>query len=187
MKQQSIGYDSTNGSYIYLNNDRLNRIVNESNQLQVYNLNDDDQVHHDSSSSESNDETYDRIRKFSLPVVPTPSNVDDIFQLLSQKIAKYCQILSDLTNCEVFYKAQLPITNQNDATKPTRYLRKNERLNKQHRSLYWGTHQMIFEYSHNNGIRYDKAGGDSLIKLNQRSFSNNVNDLIEEILNRIKF
>ena len=184
MKQQSIGYDSTNGSYIYLNNDRLTGIVNENNQLQVYNLNDEDQVHHDSSSSESNDETYDKIRKFSLPVVPTPSNVDDIFQLLSQKIAKYCQILSDLTNCEVFYKAQLPITNQNEQeNKPTRYMRKNERLNKQHRSLYWGTHQMIFEYSHNNGIRYDKAGGDSLIKLNQRSFSNNVNDLIEEILN----
>ena len=38
------------------------------------------------------------------PIVPTLTNVDEIFHLLSQKIAKYCQILADLTNCEVFYK-----------------------------------------------------------------------------------
>lgn len=37
-------------------------------------------------------------------IVPTLTNVDEIFHLLSQKIAKYCQILADLTNCEVFYK-----------------------------------------------------------------------------------
>lgn len=40
-------------------------------------------------------------------IVPTLTNVDEIFHLLSQKIAKYCQILADLTNCEVFYKVTI--------------------------------------------------------------------------------
>ena len=42
-------------------------------------------------------------------IVPTLTNVDEIFHLLSQKIAKYCQILADLTNCEVFYKVSICI------------------------------------------------------------------------------
>lgn len=42
-------------------------------------------------------------------IVPTLTNVDEIFHLLSQKIAKYCQILADLTNCEVFYKVLNPL------------------------------------------------------------------------------
>ncbi len=42
---------------------------------------------------------------------------------------------------------------------------------------------MLFQYSHNHGLKYDKSGGDSLIKINQRSISNDVTNLIEEILN----
>lgn len=42
---------------------------------------------------------------------------------------------------------------------------------------------MLFQYSHNQGLKYDKSGGDSLIKINQRSISNDVTNLIEEILN----
>ena len=116
----------------------------------------------------------------SSPVVPAITNVDEIFQLLSHKIAKYCQILSDLTNCEVFYKAQLPLNNEAQTANTKSASKRN--LNKK-KSLYWGTHQMLFQYSHNQGIKYDKNGGDSLIKINQRSISNDVTNLIEEILN----
>ena len=106
-------------------------------------------------------------------IVPTLTNVDEIFHLLSQKIAKYCQILADLTNCEVFYKAQLPIVNQpgtNDisSSKSSKKIRHQNNENKhssnsnqssmkrnqngsRKRSLYWGTHQMLFQYSHNQG------------------------------------
>lgn len=42
---------------------------------------------------------------------------------------------------------------------------------------------MLFQYSHDQGLKYDKSGGDSLIKINQRSISNDVTNLIEEILN----
>lgn len=124
--------------------------------------------------------------------VPSLSNVEEIFQLLSQKIAKYCQVLADLTNCEVFYKAQMPVnvngnsdSAANRATaikKPSKYKPKTVR-NKHMRSLYWGTHQMLFQFSHDQGIKYDRANGDSLIKINQRSLSSDVNSLIEEILN----
>lgn len=150
----------------------------------------------DSTSSDSTDTnaTHDqhsespRIAKtvkngkleFSSPIVPTMNNVDEIFQLFSQKIAKYCQVLSDLTNCEVFYKAQLPANSKpsNGAIKST-----SKKKTRQSKTLYWGTHKMLFEYSHNDGIRYDKLGGDSLIKIHQRSIISNVHDLIEEILN----
>jgi hypothetical protein len=125
--------------------------------------------------------------------VPTLTNVDEIFYLLSQKIAKYCQILSDLTNCEVFYKAYLPLTsnrfnldnnsnnNKNNNTKSKQNV--SSKIRSHQRSLYWGTHQMLFRFSHEQGIRFDKSAGDSLIKLNQRSISSDVNQLIEEILN----
>ncbi len=130
-------------------------------------------------------------------VVPTLTNVNEIFHLLSQKIAKYCQILADLTNCEVFYKAQLQQgasegqTPHGRGSKKSRYNNPNNSCNSRHhrsnqtkkRSLYWGTHQMLFQYSHNQGLKYDKHGGDSLIKLNQRSISTDVTNLIEEILN----
>ena len=42
---------------------------------------------------------------------------------------------------------------------------------------------MLFQYSHNQGLKFDKNGGDSLIKITQRSLSNDVNNLVEEILN----
>ncbi len=125
------------------------------------------------------------------------TNVDEIFHLLSQKIAKYCQVLADLTNCEVFYKAQLQQAaseGQVLANKSSKKSRYNSASNNYHsrshrnnqikkRSLYWGTHQMLFQYSHNQGLKYDKNGGDSLIKLNQRSISTDVTNLIEEIMN----
>lgn len=111
-------------------------------------------------------------------VVPTLSNVDEIFQLLSHKIAKYCQILADLTNCEVFYKAQLP-SNESIPASTKKSKSSNDRI----KSLYWGTHKMLFQFSHNQGIKFDKANGDCLIKVNQRSLSSDVNNLIEEILN----
>ena len=88
----------------------------------------------------------------------TPSNADEIFQILSQKIAKYCQILSDLTNCEVFFKSSL---NNN-------------------RSLYWGTYKMMFNYSH-QGLQHDR--NDSLIKISGRSLSNDISNIVEELLN----
>ena len=56
------------------------------------------------------------------------------------------------------------------------------KIRSKQRSLYWGTHQMLFRFSHEQGIRFDKSAGDSLIKLNQRSISTDVNSLIEEIL-----
>ena len=115
-------------------------------------------------------------------IVPDLKNVEEIFQLLSQKIAKYCQVLADLTNCEVFYKAQLP-----DVPKPpepnkrkkSTYVKRNKRLN-DGRTLYWGTYRMLFEYSHNQGIIFDKDR-DCLIKIN-RSHMTHLNHLIEEIL-----
>lgn len=127
--------------------------------------------------------------------VPALTNVDEIFYVLSQKIAKYCQILSDLTNCEVFYKAHLPITSNsvhsssspasdnstNNKSKKSKQTPSNKNRSQQ-RSLYWGTHQMLFHFSHEKGIRFDKSAGDSLIKLNHRSISMDVNKLIDEIL-----
>jgi hypothetical protein len=128
-------------------------------------------------------------------IVPTMSNVEDIFQLLSQKIAKYCQILTDLTNCEVFYKAQLHISDAKTAvgaaaaaatpppkTNNSKYKPKNV-VNKNVRSLYWGTHKMLFQHSHGHGLKYEKSNGDSLIKIGHRSLSNDINSLIEELLN----
>ena len=88
----------------------------------------------------------------------TPTNADEIFQILSQKIAKYCQILSDLTNCEVFFKSNL---NNN-------------------RSLYWGTYKMMFNYTH-QGLQYDR--NDSLIKISGRSLSSDIANIVEELLN----
>ena len=80
-------------------------------------------------------------------------------------------------------KAQLPIvSNKNSSGKSSQGSRRNQSLSRK-RSLYWGTHQMLFQYSHNQGLKYDKTGGDSLIKINQRSISNDVTNLIEEILN----
>lgn len=73
----------------------------------------------------------------------------------------------------------------NNSNQPQGSLQKSRNLvnNTRKRSLYWGTHQMLFQYSHNQGLKYDKSGGDSLIKINQRSISNDVTNLIEEILN----
>jgi hypothetical protein len=88
----------------------------------------------------------------------TPTNADEIFQILSQKIAKYCQILSDLTNCEVFFKSNL---NNN-------------------RSLYWGTYKTMFNYTH-QGLQYDR--NDSLIKISGRSLSSDIANIVEELLN----
>jgi hypothetical protein len=87
----------------------------------------------------------------------THTNADEIFQILSQKISKYCQILSDLTNCEVFFKSNL-----------------------NSRSLYWGTYKMMFNYSH-QGLQYDR--NDSLIKISGRSLSNDISNIVEELLN----
>ena len=42
---------------------------------------------------------------------------------------------------------------------------------------------MLFQFSHDQGIKYNKQSGDSLIKLNNRSISTDINQLIEEILN----
>ncbi len=128
-------------------------------------------------------------------IVPTISKVDEIFEILTNKIAKYCQVLSDLTNCEVFFKAQLP-QQLSKATssvlhsynfdqfnlKKQKNVEENDQLNIIKRSVYWGTHRMLFHHSHSQGIRYDKNAGDSLIKLITHSFSNNADDLVEEIL-----
>lgn len=84
------------------------------------------------------------------------SNADEIYQLLSQRIAKYCQVLADLTNCEVFFKSTL---NQ--------------------RSLYWGTYKMMFNYTH-QGLQYDR--NEALIKISSRSLSADVNNIVEELL-----
>jgi hypothetical protein len=121
-------------------------------------------------------------------IVPAISNGEEVFQLLSHKIAKYCQILSDLTNCEVFYKAQLPLNssnNNNNAGNKTSYSKYKPKkiVNKNIKSLYWGTHKMLFEFSHGNGIKYERINGDSLIKIGNRSLSSDINSLIEELLN----
>lgn len=120
----------------------------------------------------------------SMSIVPALSNVEDIFNILSRKIAKYCQILSDLTNCEVFYKAQLPVNPVNHKepkTQPSKYKPKNV-VNKNIRSLYWGTNKMLFEHSHGQGLRYQKFNGDSLIKIGCRSLNGDLSSLIEELL-----
>ena len=133
-----------------------------------------------------------RIYKNNHSAVPALSNVDDIFEVLSTKIAKYCQVLADLTNCEVFFKAQLPQNLTNfaahslssfncDQSSDKDESKKKINLNK--RSVYWGTHHMLFQHSHNQGLKYDKSAGDSLIKIAQRSFPNDVNNLIDEVLN----
>ena len=88
----------------------------------------------------------------------TTTNADEIFQILSQKIAKYCQILSDLTNCEVFFKSNL-----NNS-----------------RSLYWGTYKMMFNYTH-QGLQFDR--NDSLIKIGGRSMTSDIANIVEELLN----
>ncbi len=192
-----------------------NKKPNNSNQQQsVYLMFGDDEQHHsqnDLCSLENNQSklswqsekvkkntTLNKINQSSSAVVPNLTNVDEIFYLLSQKIAKYCQILSDLTNCEVFYKAYLPLnnTNKNELNTKSKKLNNNNYNNsknnpssstisttKQLRSLYWGTHQMLFQFSHDQGIKYNKQSGDSLIKLNNRSISTDINQLIEEILN----
>lgn len=169
----------------------------EHHNIQIYQFSDED-PHQDQQvllimdqeetiNSNQNAHFDSNLKKQASPsnTVPALSNVDEIFQLLSQKIAKYCQVLADLTNCEVFYKAQLPLPQINEANsgqKPkSKYKQKTK--NPQIRSLYWGTHQMLFQYSHNQGLKYDKSQGDSLIKINQRSLSSDVTNLIEEILN----
>jgi hypothetical protein len=142
-----------------------------------------------SAESRQTEQPEQKFRQF-VPmsnIVPTMSNVEDIFQLLSQKIAKYCQILTDLTNCEVFYKAQLHVNDPKAAAAPppksnSKYKPKNV-VNKNVRSLYWGTHQMLFQHSHGDGLKYEKSNGDSLIKIGHRSLSNDINSLIEELLN----
>ena len=179
-----------------------------------------------SPSSSSPSSSSSSSSSSSLPIVPTMSNVDEIFHLVSQKIATYCQVLADLTNCEVFYKAQLSAapssvketaphshqprnangkssssssnqskaatTKKNNAScnssvpngngNKQHHKQQQQQQQQQRRSLYWGTHQMLFDYSHNQGLRYDKTA-DSLIRIDQRSLTNDVHDLIEEILN----
>jgi hypothetical protein len=124
-------------------------------------------------------------------IVPTLNHVDDIFEILSNKIAKYCQVLADLTNCEVFFKAQLPQllsrTNTNVLTshldlQTQKYNAENGQLNSIKRSVYWGTNKMLFAHSHSQGIRFDKNVGDSLIKIMHHSFLNDADDLVDEIL-----
>jgi hypothetical protein len=100
---------------------------------------------------------HETIMNTSMNASSSASNTDEIFQILSQKIAKYCQVLSDLTNCEVFFKSNL---NQ--------------------RSLYWGTYKMMFNYTH-QGLQYDR--NESLIKISGRSISNDVNNIVDELLN----
>lgn len=101
---------------------------------------------------------YTQVNPIQVPpkLTHTSANTEEIYQLLSQKIAKYCQVLSDLTNCEVFFKSTL---NQ--------------------RSLYWGTYKMMYTYSH-QGLHYDR--NESLIKIMGRSLSNDVNNIVEELL-----
>ena len=181
-------------------------IVNENQQLVTNNLEMFDENSCSSSSNESSmPHAHLKLTRHqakpvkqvnysaatSTSVVPAISNAEEIFQLLSQKIAKYCQILTDLTNCEVFYKAQLPLVPeaQNSASKnltpktsASKYKPKNV-VNKNIRSLYWGTHKMLFEHSHGHGLRYEKINGDSLIKISTRSLASDINSLIEELLN----
>lgn len=86
------------------------------------------------------------------------TNTEEIFQLLSQKIAKYCQILSDLTSSDVFFKSSL---NQ--------------------RSFYWGTYKMVFTYTH-HGLQYDR-NTESLLKINDRSLTSDIDCIVDELLN----
>lgn len=106
-------------------------------------------------------------------IVPNLSNVDEIFQFLSQKIAKYCQILADLTNSEVFFKTQL-LSNYD-------MIPYEKKSNGKSNSLYWGTTNMLFKYSHGKGLTFDD--GDCLIRVNRNSFSNDINFLVEDIFN----
>lgn len=115
-------------------------------------------------------------------IVPILSNVDEIFQFLSQNIAKYCQVLSDLTNSEVFFKAQLPssfdfMPNENGLANNLKCNESSEKSS----SLYWGTDNMLFQYSHGKGLAFNN--GDCLIRVNQKSFTKDINLLIEEIFN----
>ncbi len=136
----------------------------------------------------------DEVRHPNNLIVPTLNNVDDIFEILSNKIAKYCQVLADLTNCEVFFKAQLPqplnktttnvLTsyNHSDLQNQKYNSENNGQLNLIKRSVYWGTNKMLFAHSHSQGLRFDKKVGDSLIKIMHHSFLNDADDLVDEIL-----
>ena len=173
-----------------MNNDAVTQMVASTGHLDE--TTDSNECQEDVVESELEKVNYKKSaasRQQSSVVVPTLPNVEEIFKILSQKIAKYCQVLSDLTNCEVFYKAQLPLNNPTptelqllNSKKKYNYKPKNTR-NKNVRSLYWGTNKMLHQFTHEEGVRYEKANSDSLIKINQRSLSNGINNLIEEILN----
>lgn len=176
----------------YKNEYRLNSVENQKIQIYKFTENvenkatDLSMITDDEASNSNYSLNRNHSNKFNCSslVVPSVSNVEEIFQFLSQKIAKYCQVLADLTNCEVFYKAQLP-HNMNIITSEHNFSndRKSQETIIKNSSVYWGTHQMLFEYSHGKGIRFSKKNGDCLIRINQRSFTNDVNNLIEEILN----
>jgi hypothetical protein len=159
-----------------------------------------DEEEEEQQHEQVNPNKYRQFVSASSSIVPTMTNVEDVFLLLSQKIAKYCQILTDLTNCEVFYKAQLPIseqkspattttavgqqlTEQTEAKRSSSAYKPKNVVNKNIRSLYWGTHKMLFQHSHGDGLKYEKRNGDSLIKIANRSLSNDITSLIEELLN----
>lgn len=136
--------------------------------------------------------------------VPKLANDEQIFELLCKKIAKYCQLLAKLTSCEVFYKAELTRNSSNPSrcskqhlidddqrtgdstsrTRPKRYQPKNIR-NPNVRSLYWGTNRLLYEFSHERGIRFEKAQGDSLIDVEHGTSVavENIESIIDEIVN----
>lgn len=141
--------------------------------------------------------------------VPKLANDEQIFELLCKKIAKYCQLLAKLTSCEVFYKAELArntkskqrrifeednegetrsaLTDEETTsrTRPKRYKPKNVR-NPNVRSLYWGTNRLLYEFTHERGIRFEKTNGDALIDVAELGSSvaiENIEMLIDEIVN----
>jgi hypothetical protein len=92
--------DKPNETIVQLNDQHIDELENDNN-------NNTNQSNYQSDYHTMTSNQLDNIRTTN--TVPTINNVNQIFQLISLKIAKYCQALTDLTNCEVFYKAELPL------------------------------------------------------------------------------
>lgn len=141
--------------------------------------------------------------------VPKLANDEQVFESLCKKIAKYCQLLSKLTSCEVFYKAELTLSSQSGVnqsaadnsddlaavsaaatlgsssrTRPKRYQPKKAR-NPNVRSLYWGTDRLVRDFTHDRGIRFERLNGDSLISIEPALAISveNIESIIDEIVN----
>lgn len=145
-----------------------------------------------------------------MTTVPKLANDEQIFEHLCKKIAKYCQLLSKLTNCDAFFKAELALESvdletashgkqrrgaeAHSTTTSSRGLeasrtRPMPRCKKMRpyvnmRSLYWGTNRLLHDYTHEPGIRFERSNGDALIYVERDLLANveNIQAIIDEIV-----